>query len=488
MANPFWLFDVREDYSATLVGPLGFHGNVKAQCRLNGEGVAGYCAVMIAILNNPTFRALFVAQVIALVGTGLLTVGLGLLAYDLAGERAGVVLGMALTLKMVAYVGLSPIAQAVATRLPRKAVLVGADVVRAVVALCLPFVSEVWQIYLLIFILQSASAAFTPAFQAVIPDVLPDEGDYTRALSLSRLAYDLENLLSPAMAAVLLTLVSYTWLFVGTVLGFVVSGLLVLMAAVPPLGADAGQRPFRERLTRGIRIYLATPRLRGLWALNLAASAVGAFVLVNTVVLVRAGFGGGERDLALAMGAFGAGSMAAALILPRLLERMADRPVMMGGARGLALVALAMGGLLALDGLPGWPVFLLIWALIGFLYASVLTPSGRLLRRSAHAEDRPAVFAAQFALSHACWLVTYPTAGWAAQWLGMGGDLFLLGLMALTGVIMAHVVWPAGLPREVEHEHPDLPPGHPHLRAHGGRRHAHVFVIDDEHRVWPTQG
>jgi len=443
---------------------------------------------MIGILRNPTFRALFSAQVIALVGTGLLTVGLGLLAYDLAGERAGVVLGMALTLKMVAYVGLSPVAQAVATRLPRKAVLVGADVVRALVALCLPFVSEVWQIYALIFVLQSASATFTPAFQAAIPDVLPDEGDYTRALSLSRLAYDLENLLSPALAALLLTLVSYSWLFVGTVLGFVISGGLVLLAAVPPLGKDARQRPFRERLTRGIRIYLATPRLRGLWALNLAASAVGAFVLVNTVVLVRSSYGADERSLAVAMAAFGAGSMAAALSLPRVLERMADRPVMMMGAQGLVVVALIMGALLAFNGLPGWTVFLLVWVMIGFLYASVLTPSGRLLRRSAHAEDRPAVFAAQFALSHACWLVTYPTAGWAAQGLGMGGALVLLGLMALVGVIVARAVWPAGLAQEIVHEHPDLPPDHPHLRAHGGRRHAHVFVIDDEHRVWPTQG
>jgi MFS family permease len=445
-------------------------------------------SAMIGILRNPTFRALFSAQVIALVGTGLLTVGLGLLAYDLAGERAGVVLGMALTLKMVAYVGLSPVAQAVATRLPRKAVLVGADVVRALVALCLPFVSEVWQIYVLIFVLQSASATFTPAFQATIPDVLPDEGDYTRALSLSRLAYDLENLLSPALAALLLSLVSYSWLFVGTVLGFVISGGLVLVAAVPPLGKDAGQRPFRERLTRGIRIYLATPRLRGLWALNLAASAIGAFVLVNTVVLVRAGYGGDERSLAVAMAAFGAGSMGAAMVLPRLLERMADRPVMMMGAQGLVVVALIMGALLAFDGLPGWTVFLLVWVMIGFLYASVLTPSGRLLRRSAHAEDRPAVFAAQFALSHACWLVTYPTAGWAAHGLGMGGALVLLGLLALVGVVVARVVWPAGLPQEIVHEHPDLPPDHPHLRAHGGRRHAHVFVIDDEHRVWPTQG
>lgn len=42
---------------------------------------------MIEVLRFPTFRNLFAAQVIALIGTGLATVALSLLAYDLAGLR-----------------------------------------------------------------------------------------------------------------------------------------------------------------------------------------------------------------------------------------------------------------------------------------------------------------------------------------------------------------------------------------------------------------
>ena len=444
---------------------------------------------MLNVLANRTYAALFAAQVIALLGTGLLTVALGLLAYDLAGERAGVVLGAAYTIKMLAYVGLSPVAQALVQRQPRKAVVVAADLVRAGVALCLPFVTEIWQVYALIFVLQSASATFTPAFQATIPDVLPDEAEYTRALSLSRLAYDLENLLSPALAGLLLMVMSYDSLFAGTVLGFAASALLVRRAALPVAQADPKQRPFRERLARGIRIYLATPRLRGLLALNLAAAAVGAFVLVNTVVIVRAGQGGSETDLAVAMAAFGAGSMAAALMIPRLLDHLTDRALMLAGALGLVALAALLGLLLMAPNGPGWLPLLASLGGLGFFYASVLTPSGRLLRRSAHPEDRPAVFAAQFALSHACWLFTYPLAGWAGQAIGMGWALILLGAVALAGVVLARLVWPAGLPDEIEHDHPDLPPDHPHLRAHHGqRRHVHAFVIDDEHRAWPTQG
>src|SRR5215208_4318952 len=139
---------------------------------------------MLDVLRNTTYRHLFFAQVIALVGTGLATVALSLLAFDLAGANAGAVLGTALAIKMVAYVGVAPIAAAFAERVPRRAMLVGLDLVRAAVAVLLPFVTEIWQVYVLIFLLQSASAAFTPTFQATIPDLLPEEKDYTRALSL----------------------------------------------------------------------------------------------------------------------------------------------------------------------------------------------------------------------------------------------------------------------------------------------------------------
>ena len=188
---------------------------------------------MLSVLANRTYRHLFMAQVIALIGTGLATVALGLLAYDIAGGSAGAVLGTALAIKMVAYIGVAPVVGAFADRLPRRAFLVSMDLVRMAVAICLPFVSQVWQVYLLIFVLQSASAAFTPTFQATIPDILPEERDYTRALSLSRLAYDLESLLSPMLAELLLTVVSFPVLFGGTVIGFLTSAALVMTVTLP---------------------------------------------------------------------------------------------------------------------------------------------------------------------------------------------------------------------------------------------------------------
>jgi len=436
---------------------------------------------MLGVLRNRTYRHLFLAQVIALLGTGLATVALGLLAYELAEDRAGAVLGTALAIKMIAYVALAPIAGAFAEILPRRAMLVSLDVVRAAVAVCLPFVTEIWQVYCLIFILQSASAAFTPAFQATIPDVLPDEKSYTHALSLSRLAYDLESLVSPMLAAVLLTVISFHSLFAGTVMGFLVSAAMVMSVALPNHPARQ-RRSIYDRTTRGIRLYLATPRLRGLLALCMTGSAAGAMVIVNTVVFVQANLGLSQTETALALAAFGCGSMLAALCLPRLLENNADRPMMLSGA------AILIVGLVSTIFVRDYAMLLAAWLLMGLGYSIVQTPSGRLLRRSAHAQDRPALFAAHFALSHAAWLLSYPLAGWLGATIGLSLTATILALVAGLGLIAAIWVWRPSDEADIEHSHRDLAANDPHLMEghhRHGHRHRHAFMIDHLHPQWP---
>ncbi len=445
---------------------------------------------MLSPLSNLTYRQLFLAQVLSLLGTGLATVALGLLAYELAGADAGAVLGTALAIKMIAYVGIAPIAGAFVHLVPRRRLLVALDLLRAGVAICLPYVTEIWQVYVLIFVLQAGSAAFTPTFQATIPDILPEEAEYTKALSLSRLAYDLEALASPAIAAALLGVIGFHWLFGLNALGFLASAVLVLSVVLPSPKPPTTAEGAWGRTTRGARIYLATPRLRGLLALNLTVAAAGAMVIVNTVVLVRAGFGLGEGEVAWTLAAYGLGSMAAALALPRLLgERVTDRMAMLAGA------ALLVGGLLLAPPVPSWAALLPIWALLGLGNGLVLTPSGRLLRRSAHPGDRPALFAAQFALSHACWLLAYPLAGSLGATIGLGPTFLVLAVLAVAGLGAAAALWPRDDPEEIEHDHAGLPPEHPHRAAEhqplvtgpDGFRHRHAFVIDELHPEWSAR-
>lgn len=456
---------------------------------------------MLHVLRHRTYRHLFAAQVLSLIGTGLTTVALGLLAYELAGADAGAVLGTALALKMVAYVGVAPFAGALTSHLPRRTVLVPLDLCRAALVCLLPFVTEIWQVYALVFAFQSFSAAFTPAFQATIPDILPDEREYTNALSLSRLAYDLESLLSPMLAGALLTVISFHWLFVGTTLGFLASAALVVSVALP-IARTVGGASFADRLTRGISIYLKTPRLRGLLALNLAIAAASSMAIVNTVVLVRETFGADNREVALFFAAYGAGSMIVATVLSRILDRVEARTAMLTGA-GL-LTALLLAGSLG----PGYWVSLVLWAALGACGALVSTPSGLLLRRSSDPASRPAVFAAQFALSHACWLVTYPAVGWIGAEFSLSAAFLAMFVVALAGTALAFVLWPSADPLEVPHEHLSFdhdtphvhdahhthvhegwegPEPHRHPHRHVAVRHVHAFAIDDHHTAWPTR-
>lgn len=414
---------------------------------------------MLSALAHPVYRRLFAAQVVALAGTGVATVALGLLAYDLAGRRAGVVLGTVFTVKMVAYVALAPLAATLVARVPRRLVLVGADLVRLVAALALPLVGEVWQVLVLVLVLQSASATFTPTFQSVVPDVLPDERDYTAALSLSRLAYDLEAVASPALAAVLLLALSPAGLFWGTAVGFGASALLVATVVLPRVpGAAAattdGQAaatepdgPFGARVRRGAGIFLRTPALRPVLALNLAVAAAGALVLVQTVVIARTVLGLGPDGVALLLAVCGGGSVAAALVLPRVLRAWPERRVMLGGAALLTVGCAVVPLVLAAPAGVAVAGVCAAWVAIGAGWSAVETPVGRLVRRSVDRGDLHLAFAAQFSLSHACWLVTYPLAGWLGT-LGLAAAATALALVAGAATGLAHVLWPGSVAGE----------------------------------------
>ncbi len=456
-------------------------------------------------LRNREFARLFAAQVIALVGTGLATVALTLLAYDLVGGNAAAVLGTALACKMVAYVFFAPVVGGLAHRFARKPFLIGMDIARAMIVLAMPFVTEVWQIYVLIFVLNLFSAGFKPVFAATIPDIITNERSYTRALSMSRLAYDLESLLSPTLAGIALLFMTYTGLFVSNSVAFLISAALIALTALP-----RGQRVARlgnvwQDISFGTIAYFKTPRLRGLLALYLGVASASAMVIVNTVIYVKDVLGLASSDVAIALAAAGGGSMLVALSLPRVLDRVPDRPVMLAGggimAAGVGLIATG----------PSFSQMLPIWFLIGVGLSLVQTPAGKVVNRSAAAADRSAFFSAQFALSHACWLVFYLVAGQLATRLGVEPTAVSLAAGIVLFTLSAAVLWPHNDPLDLEHEHDPIAHDHPHRHGehhqhthtgieveeledglhrhrhqHASIRHRHAFVIDDHHVGWPA--
>jgi len=457
---------------------------------------------ILSPLQNTTFRWLFLSQLVSLIGTGLTTVALALFAYELSPTHAGAVLGSALALKMVAYLGVAPVVGGYVSRLPRKQWLAALNIGRTVLVAALLLISEIWQLFAVIFLLNALAAGYTPVYQALLPDVLPEDEEYTKALSLSRLAMEMEALLSPMLAALLLVVASYELLFGLNAAAFALTAGLVLITVIP-----AGQLSERtggvwHHVSFGITSYLKTPRLRGVLLLNLALSAAGAMIIVNTVVYVRAVLGLGEQQVPLLMAAAGVGSMIAAVVLPRLLEHWHDRPVMLCGGV-LFVVALLFGTLE-----PGYIALFPIWALIGFATSLVLIPTGRVVRESCNAGDRNDYFSANFALTHGMWLLGYLLAGWLGSWFSMGVTFGLMALVASLACVLAVRVWPKDekhalwhTHQATDHLHPHVhdehhqhehegwegPEPHIHPHHHPEVHHRHPFVIDEHHVHWPKQ-
>lgn len=173
-----------------------------------------------------------------------------------------------------------------------------------------------------------------------------------------------------------------------------------------------------------------------------------------TVVYVRDVLGRGETTFAVVMAGLGLGSSLAAILLGRATGRyergVRDRAVLHGRRHAWAARALLAGGvLLGLFLLPGalrppLAIFALHWVLNGAGQALVAIPSSTLLAEHTREEERGRDYAAHFALTHACWLATYPAVGHAAARWGAPLTFTAAGVVCLSVTAFAYALGRGG--------------------------------------------
>ena len=450
-------------------------------------------------LSNLSFTKLFVAQVIALVGTGLSTIALALLAYNMAGSEAGRVLGIALACKMIAYVFFAPIIGAVIHRFSRKSFMITMDILRAFIILLMPFVSEIWHIYLLIFLLNFFSAGFKPVFQAVIPDILEDDEQYGKALAYSRIAYDLENILSPTLAAIGLLFFSYTGLFVFNSVAFLISAVIILFTILPKSKHVERSGNVLNEISYGMKAYFKTPRLRSLLVLYIGIALASSMIIVNTVIYVKDYLGETDSSLALLFAFSGLGSMLMAFLYPKLAKIMNDKTITQ-----LGIIILSIS-LFYMSMEPSFIFALSAWFLVGIGLSLSQIPSGKIVNMSANPKDRTAYFTAQFSLTHLCWLIGYLAAGELVLLFGFGFTAIFFGCIVVFCYLYSVLFWPDEDhqnillhkhksivhththnhdPHHEHHNHP-METTHEHEHHHPEVVHRHPFQIDLHHQNWP---
>ena len=394
--------------------------------------------------RNQDFRLLFGAQIISLLGSGVTTVGLALFAYQLTGGvSATAVIGNALTLRILAFLLFSQPAGVIADRVSRKKILIAADLARFALLALFPFITAVWQIYALIFAINAVTAFFTPTFESSIPEVVGGE-QYVKALSLSRVATDVEAVAAPALAGLLVALFGLRWVFWFDAFTYLVSASLVALAAMPYIKRSlppVSVRGFLTELTTGTRILLREPSLRQALTLSIAEATAGAAAIVATISYVRDVLDQGETTFAFVMAGVGLGSSLTAILLGRVTGRYetgAREPSILHGRRHkwASRALLAGGFLLGLILLPDilkppLVLFSLLWFFNGAGQALIAIPSSTLLAEHTVAEERGRAYAAHFALTHLCWLASYPAIGHASAKWGSPATFTIAGVVCL---------------------------------------------------------
>lgn len=400
--------------------------------------------------KNRNFLLLFSAQLISLLGSGVTTVGLELFAYRLAGGvSATAIIGNALMLRILAFLLFSQPAGVIADRVSRKRILIAADLARFGLLALFPFISTVWQVYLLIFAINAVTAFFTPTFEATIPEVVGGE-QYVRALSLSRVAVDIEAVAAPALAGLLVMFLDVRFVFWFDALTYLASAAFVVAAGIPAggrAGAPLSPRVFFSEVTYGTQVLLREPSMRQALTLSLVEATAGAAAIVSTISYVRDVLGRGDTAFAVVMAGLGLGSSLAALAIGfatgRYERGAADGAALHGLRHRWGALALIAGGmilsLVLLPGIlePSLPIFGLLWLLNGAGQACIAIPSSTLLAEHTFEDERGRAYAAHFALTHACWLITYPTIGHASARWGSTATFTVAGLACLAITALA---------------------------------------------------
>lgn len=270
-------------------------------------------------LRHRDFRLLWLGMTISLMGDGVFLVALAWQVYLISNSvGAMATVGVALTAPQVALLLFGGV---VADRFDRRMVLIASDLVRGLCLVALTILAAgggltLTQIYVLVGVFGAASGFFGPAFDAIVPSLVPPE-DLEQANALDQFVRPAAaRIAGPAIGGVLLSLGGPVWALGLDALTFVVSVLCVAAIHPPALPAEAASASLWREAVTGMRYVAGRPWL---WATFLAATFSYLLFLGPTEVLlpylIKNDLHGSGADFGLVLTAGGVGALLAASIV-----------------------------------------------------------------------------------------------------------------------------------------------------------------------------
>jgi len=293
-----------------------------------------------APLRRPVFRWLWLAVLVSNVGTWMQTVGAQWLLVG--APNAETLVSLVQTASLLPVLLLALPSGVLADTFDRRRLLIGVQVFQVAVGGVLTAMTAADRmppalLLTLTFALGAGTALTVPAWQALIPDLVP-RTELASASALGAISVNLARALGPALAGVLVARLGVAAVFALNTLTFAVFAFALLAWRSGDDGGDAEPERFGAALRAGGRYVRHSPVVRRilLRALLFVAPATALWALLPLVASDRLGLGAGGYGLMLA--ALGVGAVGGAVVLPRLRARLSTGRLLLAASVGYAAV------------------------------------------------------------------------------------------------------------------------------------------------------
>ncbi len=345
-------------------------------------GLARFAA--LAPLRHRDYALVFTAAFVSSVGSWLQAVAVGVLVTELTGQAGWT--GLVAAAAFLPLGLLSPIGGAMADRVDRRRWLLWTTVGETAFAAALAVLTATGHVNAPVLTLVvlgggSMTALALPAFQAVLPDLVPRD-QLLAASSLGLAQYNLGRVVGPALAGVVLALGSYTWAFALNAASFGAVILALVLVRFPPATPDAEQGGIWARIVTGARAARQDRGCRlAILTISVVAILMSPFIALIPAVAAKV-FGDEKTGASVLITAQGVGAVGGALALASLANRYGRRRVLTASIAALPFTVIAYG--LA----PNLALGTAALVAVGMAYVGVLSGLGTVVQLRAPAELR----------------------------------------------------------------------------------------------------
>jgi MFS family permease len=286
-----------------------------------GENVAAIAPEQTgygALFRHTSYRRLWLANAISLIGDAVTRIALPVYVYQLTGSAAA--LGGTVVLQTLASSVIGITCGVFIDRLSRKRILTFVPPIQAAIIAILPLTAALWQVLLITFI-AAGLATFTGTTRfAAMPDIvgLPL---MPFAAASGQISTQVMNVIGPTIGGLLVALVGITSAFLLDAMTFLIAAVLVATITIPQRTPSGEAIPLLTDLLTGMRYIWSRPVVRFIAFGDLAGDIGYTTMLVLTVALVEGVLGYGSTIFGLLVAAHAAGFVACALVATRLANR-----------------------------------------------------------------------------------------------------------------------------------------------------------------------